>query len=89
MSSFLLNYRAMHRSIEIMTPPAMQINDEVCQFAIRMFVYIASSSQNRHLLNRDNTEAGMPVILRSKEANTAMVCMHVPTILFFLSFCQK
>ncbi|KAG0357599.1 hypothetical protein BGZ54_000269 [Gamsiella multidivaricata] len=28
MSSFLLNYRAMHRSIEIMTPPAMQINDE-------------------------------------------------------------
>ncbi|KAF9361519.1 hypothetical protein BGX34_007094 [Mortierella sp. NVP85] len=29
MSSFLLNYRAMHRSIEIMTPPpSSQINEE-------------------------------------------------------------
>ena len=68
MSSFLLNYRAMHRSIEIMTPPpSSQINEEVCwKSALCCFVYMPCNPPPSlslfHPFQRKHTETAFPVI---------------------------
>ncbi|KAG0239612.1 hypothetical protein BGX31_002621 [Mortierella sp. GBA43] len=84
MSSFLLNYRTMHRSIEIMTPPpSSQISDEVS------IVAIAPNNPRRTYLHTSSIDFGRKRDFRRRVMSTCQLLGAQQTVLFMCKVWRK